>query len=99
MNIKGYILDNNDDDHEDSYEDWQYEYSLIRAENFIEDFLIPDLDEFDFESTDKNYVEGVATFMMFCKLISILGDMGYTAQDLKEQIDLHIDSNSNITLH
>jgi len=97
--MKGNILEDKDKEPEDSYEDWQYEYSLTKAENFLENFLEPELDEFDFESIDKNYVEGVATFLMFSRLISVLGEMGYTAEELKEQIDLNIDYNSDITLH
>lgn len=84
---------------EEVYEDWQYEESGLKASDFIENVLMPALQEFDYGNEDENYIYGTATFGMFMELVPLLAQLGYSKEDLIEQITQYIDFVENRTLH
>lgn len=84
---------------EEAYEDWQYEESGLQASEFIETVLMPTLQEFDYANEDEHYIYGTATFGMFMELIPLLAQLGYSKEDLIDQISQYIDFVENRTLH
>lgn len=70
----------------DNIEDWQYEYSADIAKDFIENKILPQVDQFDFGNSDKNYVKGVAYYALLVELVPNLVKLGYTAEDMLELI-------------
>lgn len=87
------------DESEDSYEDWQYEQSGTMASEFIESVVMPLVNEFDFGNDDEDYIYGTATFGLFIELIPLLGQLGYTKEDLTDQVSLYLNYVTNKTLH
>jgi predicted metal-dependent hydrolase len=90
-----------DDQDVDLYEDWQYEESIEMATDFIEDYLLPRIAEFDFENEETDYIPGTAIYTLFMRLIPILLAAGYEVDDLKDCVDemSSFDVMSNTTLH
>ena len=84
---------------EEIYEDWQYEKSSQLASEFIENTLMKELEKFDFEHTDKDYVEGTATLGMFLELIPRIIDLGYDREMLMAQVEEYIEEAENRTFH
>ena len=84
---------------EELYEDWQYEHSSQLASEFIENNLMKELDKFDFEHTDENYVEGTATLGMFLELIPRIIDLGYDREMLLAQVEEYIEEAENRIFH
>lgn len=76
-----------EDEQGEAYDDYQIEASNDMANDFIEENIIPQLYDFEFNNEDKDYLTGVATFALFARLcIELIGD-GYTADQLKEIVD------------
>jgi hypothetical protein len=71
----------------DEYEDYQYEFSTQAASQFLDDYILPHLEEFDYSNSHEDYVPGVAGFGLYMKLVSRLLDAGFTATELKNIVD------------
>jgi hypothetical protein len=84
---------------EEHYEDWQYEESGKKANDFIEEVIMPMLSEFDYENEDGDYVYGTATFGLFIELLPLLTQLGYNKEDLLEQVEQYVDYVHNRVLH
>lgn len=84
---------------EEEHEAWEYEYSIMLACQFIKQDLIPLLAEFEDNNKDENYVDGSATHALFISLIQILGDMGFSDEELKSEVDTYLNSSEGETLH
>lgn len=85
------------DDLED-YEDWQFEYSYEMAQDFVNQ-TIDELYDFDVVNPDEKYIPGCATYGLFLALIPKLVEMGYTEENLKQEIEAHVGADPNETLH
>jgi hypothetical protein len=90
-------LDLNEEEQE--YEDWQYEMSTQCASEFIEDELIPVLDTFDYENENSDYIPGVATYILFTRIVEVLIEQGFTDAELKAQVDNISDVKSYRVVH
>lgn len=97
---------NFDDFESDDYDEWQYAESINIASDFIEDTLLPQILEFDFENKESDYVPGIATYALFMRLVPLLSEYGYSIDELKQSVEdmrdlCNSDSNSsgNTTLH
>lgn len=84
---------------EEVYEEWQYEQSGIKASGFIEDELLPQIEKFDYDNEDKDYIYGTATFGLFIELIPMLAHLGYTKEELVEQVEQYVDYVNDRVLH
>lgn len=71
----------------DEYEDYQYEESTAMADQFVDEEILTRLVKFDYENDEEDYVPGVATFNLYTKLVNILIQEGFEAEQLKEIID------------
>lgn len=69
------------------------------AYEFVEEYIIPQLDEFDFESDDEEYMPGCATFVLFTRLVGKMATIGYSIEELKQLTEQYYDMNFNDTLH
>lgn len=72
---------------ESHYEDWEFDYTNNVVEEFLNDKILPALESFDFENNDENYVPGVASFTLFTRIIELLVENGWTADELKQTIE------------
>jgi hypothetical protein len=84
---------------EEVYEDWQYEQSGLLASDFIENEIMPEVEKFDFDNEDENYIYGTATFGLFIELIPRLAQLGYAKEDLVQQVEQYVDFVTNRVLH
>ena len=95
-NINNLVADIEDD----SPEDWQIDKSNELASEFLNNDIIPQIDEFEFENEDEHYVPGVASFMLYIKLIEHLSKNGWTLDELKQAVDeFSLEHGYNNTLH
>lgn len=74
-------------DTEESYEDWEFDYTNEVVQEFLEGTIIPMIETFDFEQNDENYIPGVASFTLFTRIINILLENGWTTEELKHTVD------------
>lgn len=84
---------------EDTPEDWQIDKSNELASEFLENDIIPMMDEFEFENSDEHYVPGVASFMLYIKLIEHLSKNGWTLDELKHAVEEFSTEEWSKTLH
>lgn len=84
---------------DDDKEIWQYMHSVGLAEDFLIDTLLPQLDEFETNNEDSDYVFGAAMHGLFIEMIMRLGAMGYTEKELRKEIKIWINSSTGQTLH
>jgi hypothetical protein len=84
---------------EDEHEEWEHEYSIMLACDFLQKNIVPLLEEFEFNNSDENYVDGSATHALFVTLIQSLADMGFTEEDLMDDIKSYMNSSLGATLH
>lgn len=77
----------------------QIEDSVLLAGEFINDVLLPQLDEFENENDDPDYMTGMATHGLFVELIQRMAEMGYTARDLRREIKIYLTESFGETLH
>lgn len=84
---------------EDGYEDWQYEQSGQMASTFIEEVLMPIVEEFDYSNSNEDYIYGTATFGLFIELLPRLGQLGYSQEDLIDQVKQYINYVADRVLH
>ena len=80
-------------------EAWEYDYSIMLACHFIREKMIPLLEEFEQNNPDENYIDGSATHALFITLVQILGEMGFSEEDLKEEVATYIDATMGETIH
>ena len=66
----------------------QIEDSAEVASDFIHDVLLPQLDEFEMDNDDREYMTGMATHGLFVELIQRMIAMGYTEKDLKKELKI-----------
>lgn len=71
----------------DEYDDYQYELTTELAHDFIDETVMPMLEEFDFHNPSEDYIPGVATFGLFIRVVGSLLLEGFTNEQLKEVID------------
>jgi hypothetical protein len=70
------------------------------ATEFLEEIILPLLDQFESENDNENYVSGVASFMLYANLIEHLTESGWSTEELKKAIDeFSTESITNRTLH
>lgn len=69
--------------------DEEYEQSLEAADEFTTSILRV-VENFDYDNNDEDYIEGTATMMLWCKLVTELGEMGYTEEELKNLVDEYV---------
>ena len=75
------------------------EVSTEMAYEFVEEYIIPQLEEFESEGVDEEYIEGAATYVLFTRLVGKMAELGYTVEELKEITDLFYDMRGDMTLH
>ena len=82
----------------EEYEEWQLEYSYDMAQDFVSQ-VIEELDEFDLDNSDDKYISGCSTYALFLALIPKLVEMGYTKENLFNEIEENMGADPNATLH
>jgi hypothetical protein len=87
------------DTDEEEYEMWQFEHSINLAQEFIDEILFPQIDEFECENEDEKYVDGTLTFGLFCELVARLGEMGYTEEELHLHIKEYLNTSIGQVIH
>lgn len=75
------------------------EQSVELADGFIEETLLPKLDEFETRNEDPDYVFGIATYSLFAALVQRMGLMGYTEKDLRRELKVYLNTSVGQTLH
>lgn len=85
------------DDYE--YEDWEFDYTNNLVEEFLESTVMPLMENFDFPTDDENYIPGVASFTLFTRLVSILSENGWDAEQLKNTVDEFCNESNFETKH
>lgn len=80
-------MDENIDQNEEQFDEYQYELSAEMAYSFIDEELLPTLEEFDFNNEEEDYIPGVGAFALYTRLVGILIMDGFTADELKAIID------------
>lgn len=69
------------------YEDWEFEYTNNLVEEFLEETVIPLMENFDFAKDDENYIPGVASFTLFTRLVEMLTENGWNVEQLKNTVE------------
>lgn len=69
------------------------------AYEFVEEEIIPQLENFEYDSDDDDYIAGCATFVLFTRLIGKMKEIGYNIDELKQLTEQYYDMNYNDTLH
>ena len=77
----------------------QIEDSADVASDFIHDVLLPQLDEFELENDDREYMTGMATHGLFVELVQRMIAMGYTEKDLKKEVKIYSQLPWGETIH
>lgn len=77
----------------------QIENSAELAGDFINDVLLPQLDEFENNNDDNEYMSGMATHGLFVELIQRMIAMGYTEKDLKKELKVYSQLPWGETIH
>ncbi len=76
-----------DDQEVDEYDDYQYEFSNDVANDFIDEKIMPELHNFDYDNENDEYIPGIATFCLFSRLCIELINDGYTVDELKKMVE------------
>lgn len=90
---------NKQDIKSDEKEMQQIEDSAMVASDFIHDVLLPQLDEFEMDNDDHEYMTGMATHGLFVELIQRMIAMGYTEKDLKKELKIYSQLPWGETIH
>ena len=77
----------------------QIEDSADVASDFIHDVLLPQLDEFELDNDDREYMTGMATHGLFVELVQRMIAMGYTEKDLKKEVKIYAQLPWGETIH
>jgi microsomal dipeptidase-like Zn-dependent dipeptidase len=75
------------------------EDSVVLASDFLEEVLLPQLDKFEFENDDPDYMPGMAIHGLFVEMIARMIEAGYTEKDLRKEIKMYVNSSMGETLH
>ena len=75
------------------------EDSVVLASDFLEEVLLPQLDKFEFENDDPDYVPGMAIHGLFVEMVARMVEAGYTEKDLRKEIKMYVNSSMGETLH
>ena len=75
------------------------EDSVVLASDFLEEVLLPQLDKFEFENDDPDYMPGMAIHGLFVEMIARMIEAGYTEKDLRKEIKMYVNSAMGETLH
>jgi hypothetical protein len=75
------------------------EDSVVLASEFLEETLLPQLDKFEFENDDPDYVPGMAIHGLFVEMIARMAEAGYTEKDLRKEIKMYMNSAMGETVH
>ena len=78
---------------------WQYEHSAIIASEFINDVLLEQLDKFEHDNDDDQYIYGIASHGLFISLVARLGEMGYTEKELRKEIKIWLNTSVGQVVH
>lgn len=71
----------------DEFDEFQHEISNELANHYIEEEILPQLEEFDYNNECTEYIPGIATFCLFAKLLIQFMNEGYTVEELKRIVD------------
>ena len=77
----------------------QIEDSAEVASDFIHDVLLPQLDEFELNNEDHEYMSGMATHGLFVELIQRMIAAGYTEKDLRKELKIYAQLPWGETIH
>lgn len=66
---------------------------------FIQNEIMPILDEFEHNNDEDEYVIGCASFILYTKIIAKLNNLGYSSEELHQLLDQYYDMSMNDTLH
>lgn len=83
----------------DEYDDFQYELTSDLAHQFVDETIMPMLQEFDYNNPLEDYIPGVASFGLYIKLVKNLLGEGFTQEQLKEIVDESIVNDGSETVH
>ena len=72
---------------EESQEQWELSKSNEAASEFLEEVIIPLVDQFEFENEEEHYIPGVASFLLYIRLVESLSQNGWTVEELKQAVD------------
>ena len=75
------------------------EDSVVLASDFLEEVLLPQLDKFEFENDDPDYMPGMAIHGLFVEMIARMIEAGYTEKDLRKEIKMYVNSAMGETVH
>ena len=75
------------------------EDSVVLASDFLEEVILPQLEKFEFENDDPDYVPGMAIHGLFVEMIARMAEAGYTEKDLRKEIKMYMNSAMGETLH
>ena len=75
------------------------EDSVVLASDFLEEVLLPQLDKFEFENDDPDYMPGMAIHGLFVEIIARMIEAGYTEKDLRKEIKMYVNSAMGETVH
>lgn len=72
---------------EESQEQWELSKSNEAASEFLEEVIIPLVDQFEFENEEEHYIPGVASFLLYIRLVESLSQNGWSIEELKQAVD------------
>lgn len=84
---------------DDEFSEEQIAMSTDMAYSFVDEEIIPILEQFDYDNEDEDYVPGVAAFAMYTRIVDVLISEGYSADDLKSVVDDFAAMQHNGLLH
>lgn len=83
----------------DEYDDFQYEITTDLAGQFVEETIIPMLEDFDYNNPVEDYIPGVASFGLYIRLVKNLLNDGFTQDQLKEVVDEYTINDGSEIVH
>jgi hypothetical protein len=78
---------------------WQFEHSINLADDFINDELLPLLDQFETDNDDTDYIDGAATHGLFVALVMRMAELGYTEKALRKELKVYLNSSMGQVVH
>jgi len=77
----------------------EFEHSIELASAFLDQLILPLLDKFEESNSDQDYIEGAATHGLFISIIQRMSEMGYTEEDLVNEIKTYTNASAGQVLH
>lgn len=90
--------ESDDSTEQQDHEQWQYEHSAELSEEFT-DKIRSLVESFDFDNDDEDYIAGMATLDLWCKLTAMLGEIGYEHTELESMISEYLYLDQTRILH